>query len=196
MPATWKESRELPYLDACIKEAGRVHPPFGLPLERIVPEGGLSISGEFIPAGTIVGMNGWVVHRDRDVFGDDADQWRPERWLEADESTKARMDQGLLTVREIFTPPRNCWLCADVYVIAQFGGGHRSCLGKNISLLELYKLVPTILRTYEVGQPEKRGLMHLPQRHLANHMCSSSSWTAISLGGWRIVGLSHNLALR
>ncbi|KAK4498262.1 hypothetical protein PRZ48_010919 [Zasmidium cellare] len=128
MPVTWKESRELPYLDACIKEAGRIHPPFGLPLERIVPEGGLTISGEFVPAGTIVGMNGWVVHRDRDVFGDDADQWRPERWLEADEATKTRMDQGLLT----------------------FGGGHRSCLGKNISLLELYKLVPTILRTYEL----------------------------------------------
>lgn len=101
-PVTWKESRELPYLDACIKEAGRIHPPFGLPLERIVPEGGLTISGEFVPAGTIVGMNGWVVHRDTDVFGHDADHWRPERWLEADEGTKARMEQGLLTVRETF----------------------------------------------------------------------------------------------
>ena len=99
VPVTWKETRELPYLDACVKEAGRIHPPFGLPLERIVPTGGMVISGEYIPAGTIVGMNAWVVHRDRDVFGLDADQWRPERWLEADARTKLRMEQSLLTVR-------------------------------------------------------------------------------------------------
>ena len=27
---TWKESRSLPYLDACVKEAGRLHPAIGL----------------------------------------------------------------------------------------------------------------------------------------------------------------------
>ncbi|KAI9688878.1 MAG: hypothetical protein M1822_001235 [Bathelium mastoideum] len=127
-PVTWKESRNLPYLDACIKEAGRLHPPFGLHLERVVPEGGLEICGEHVPPGTIVGMNAWVIHRDTSVFGADADIWRPERWLEADSNQKQRMENGLLT----------------------FGAGHRSCLGKNISLLEIYKLVPSILREYEV----------------------------------------------
>lgn len=95
---TWKESRGLPYLEACFKETGRIHPPFGLHLERIVPSGGMELSGQHVPAGTIVGMNAWAVHRDADVFGADAHCWRPERWLECDEQTRSRMERGLLTV--------------------------------------------------------------------------------------------------
>ncbi|PLN86963.1 putative benzoate 4-monooxygenase cytochrome P450 [Aspergillus taichungensis] len=125
---SWKQSRQLPYLDACIKEAGRIHPPFGLPLERIVPPGGATISGQYLPQGTIVGMNAWVVHRDRAVFGADADQWRPDRWLDRDEVTLRTMESSLLT----------------------FGHGHRTCIGKNISHLEVYKLVPTLLQAYDI----------------------------------------------
>lgn len=33
----------------------------------------------------------------------------------------------------------------------QFEAGHRSCLGKNISLLEIYKVVPTLLRRFNVS---------------------------------------------
>lgn len=95
---TWRESQSLPYLQACFKESGRIHPPFGLPLERMVPAGGMELSGQHLPAGTVVGMNAWTVHRDTDVFGADADSWRPERWLECDEQTRSRMDRGLLTV--------------------------------------------------------------------------------------------------
>ena len=148
IPVTWKESLALPYLDACIKEAGRVHPPFGLPLERVVPASGVTICGEYLAPGTIVGMSAWVAHRDRDTFGDDADVWRPERWLVEGEARK-RMENGLLTVSSpsfgfpISTANSSC--------LFQFGAGHRSCLGKNISLLEIYKLVPTILQVYDVS---------------------------------------------
>jgi cytochrome P450 len=96
---TWKQSRQLAYLDACIKEAGRIHPPFGLPLERIVPEGGVEVCGEFLPEGTIVGMNAWVVHRDEETFGPDADSWQPDRWLGKDEAAVKKMENSLLTVR-------------------------------------------------------------------------------------------------
>ncbi|KAI0149828.1 cytochrome P450 [Hypoxylon sp. NC0597] len=126
--ATWKESIALPYLSACFKEAGRIHPPFGLHLERVVPAGGLEVCGQTLPAGTIVGMNAWVVHRDPDMFGPDADAWRPERWLEGDEAHIKRMDASLLT----------------------FGAGHRTCLGKHISYLEIFKLVPTLLQAYDI----------------------------------------------
>ncbi|KAH7305928.1 benzoate 4-monooxygenase cytochrome P450 [Stachybotrys elegans] len=124
---SWKEAKKLPFLEACVHESGRIHPPFGLHLERIAPEGGIEIEGKFIPEGTVVGMNAWVVHRNKDVFGEDADTWRPERWMEADADKRKLMESCLLT----------------------FGAGHRTCLGKHISLLEIYKLVPTMLMEYD-----------------------------------------------
>lgn len=53
---TWKESQTLPYLDACVNEATRLHPPFALPFERVVPEPGMEVDGYYIPAGTRIGM--------------------------------------------------------------------------------------------------------------------------------------------
>lgn len=94
---TFQQARELPYLDACIKEAGRIHPPFGLPLERVVPPEGAIICGERLSGGTVVGISGWTVHRDPETFGEDVDEWRPERWLVGEEKRR-KMEHALLTV--------------------------------------------------------------------------------------------------
>ncbi|KFY06395.1 hypothetical protein V492_08054, partial [Pseudogymnoascus sp. VKM F-4246] len=50
---SWAEAQQLPYLDAVVKEAFRVHPAAGLPLERVVPAEGATIAGHFVPGGTI-----------------------------------------------------------------------------------------------------------------------------------------------
>jgi cytochrome P450 len=125
---TWTESQNLPYLDACIKEAFRMHPAAGLPLERVTPPQGIEICGEHIPGGTIVGCSAWVIHRRQDVFGSDVESYRPERWLEADKDQLREMNANMF----------------------HFGAGARTCIGKNISLLEVYKLVPAFLRRFEV----------------------------------------------
>lgn len=97
-PARWDEARALPYLDAVIKEAGRLHPPFGLHLERVVPIPGATICGQFLEPGTVVGMNAWVVHRDPDIFGLDCDNWNPNRWLHCSNDKRRNMENSLLTV--------------------------------------------------------------------------------------------------
>ncbi|RFU28324.1 hypothetical protein B7463_g7997, partial [Scytalidium lignicola] len=81
---TFKESQNMPYLQAVMKEALRVHSATGLPLWRVVPEGGVEISGNFFPAGTVLGVNTWCAHYNKDVFGPDAELFRPERWAEAE----------------------------------------------------------------------------------------------------------------
>ncbi|KAL9012685.1 MAG: hypothetical protein Q9173_002564 [Seirophora scorigena] len=91
------EAQELPYLQAVLKETMRNFPDFGNNLSRVVPEGGLTIADQFFPGGTVVGMNAFVAHANRDVFGSDADDFRPERWL-ADQDTVARMEQNFLFV--------------------------------------------------------------------------------------------------
>ena len=126
---TWDEVHDLPYLTAVIKESLRCHPAAGLPLERIVPPGGIEICGQFIPGGTIVGCNAWVVHCSETVFGAEPKRFRPERWLDVSEKAKSDMNTFLFS----------------------FGAGARTCVGKNISYLEMYKLVPAVLRTFELS---------------------------------------------
>lgn len=48
---TFKQSQEMPYLQAVLKEALRMHPATGLPLERVVPPGGATICNRFFPEG-------------------------------------------------------------------------------------------------------------------------------------------------
>lgn len=126
---TWAESQKLPYLDAVVQEAFRLYPAAGLLLERIVPPQGIEILGEQIPGGNIVGCNAWVLHRRPEIFGEDMDTYRPERWLEASEDKLREMKATMF----------------------QFGAGARTCIGKNISLLEVYKLVPAFLMRFEVS---------------------------------------------
>jgi cytochrome P450 len=132
---SWTSAQNLPYLSAVIKEALRMHPAVGLPLERIVPPSGITLHSTHIPAGTIIGANPWVIHRSPQIFGPDADQWRPERWIDSDEATLKVMNRSSFA----------------------FGGGTRTCIGKNISLLEMYKVVPAIVRKFELelACPEK-----------------------------------------
>ncbi|KAF5230027.1 hypothetical protein FANTH_14008 [Fusarium anthophilum] len=90
---TYKQSLQMPYLQAIIKEALRLYPATGLPLERVVPKGGATISGCIFPEGSVVGINIWVAHRDIEVFGHDADEFSPERWLQDDVDRVALMNR-------------------------------------------------------------------------------------------------------
>jgi cytochrome P450 len=54
-------AQKLTYLDACFKEAFRLHPAAGLPLERMTPAAGLNIVDQYVPGGTIVGCSAWIL---------------------------------------------------------------------------------------------------------------------------------------
>lgn len=82
-----------------MKEAMRCHPGVSYPLERVVPAAGVDLCGVHLDAGTVVGINPAVIHLDKEIFGDDAAEFRPERWTYgADERVKL-MDRHLMTVR-------------------------------------------------------------------------------------------------
>lgn len=126
---SWKDARELPYLAAVVQESLRIFPAVGVSLERIVPTGGMEVCGHIIPEGTIIGTSAWPLHRKESIFGSRTEEFRPERWLEATNDVKAQMNNALFT----------------------FGMGSRTCIGKNISFLEIFKLVPTLLEKFEVS---------------------------------------------
>jgi cytochrome P450 len=86
-----------------------------------VPPGGDEVCGFTVPGGTQIAHNFFGLARLKSLWGDDADSFRPERWLEAEgdvEQLKA-MSAAL-----------------DL----DFGSGKYQCLGKPIALMELNKV--------------------------------------------------------
>jgi len=97
---SWAEAQSLTYFQACLKEAMRVRPAVGLNITRVVPQEGAELDGHVFPGGTRVAINGWVLHRDRITFGDDAEAYRPERWLESKDKER-RLDRYMFQVSAI-----------------------------------------------------------------------------------------------
>lgn len=145
----WDQARDLPYLSAVIQESLRMHPAVGLPLERIVPAQGLQVGDAIIPAGTTVGTTAWALHSKESIFGSEPLAYRPERWLEVSDSKRSEMNNALFS----------------------FGMGSRTCIGRNISLLEMYKLVPTMLRQFEVSCYPKRRSILVTDQDTADKFC-------------------------
>ncbi|KAL1856139.1 hypothetical protein Plec18170_004008 [Paecilomyces lecythidis] len=126
-PAKYEEVRQhLPYIVACIKEGLRLNPPATNLLGRVTPNEGTVIDGYYIPAGLDVTSYAYVVHRDTESYGPDAEAFRPERWLESESPTM---------------------LDSNSFV---FGMGARICLGKDIAIMELYKLVTEVVRNFDM----------------------------------------------
>jgi cytochrome P450 len=124
-PVRFKDAVQLPYLTAVIKESMRMHHSLGTGLPRVVPAQGASIAGRWVPGGTTVIMNANAVNFDRSIFGQDADQFRPERWLDPEHAAvMSRHDMS-------------------------FGYGPRICAGRYITMTEMYKLLPVMVREYD-----------------------------------------------
>lgn len=122
-PIAYEESRQLlPYVGACIKESLRLHPPAPNLFARVVPAPGKVIDGVHVPAGTEVTSVSFIVQRDPTLYAPDPEVYRPGRWLEADAEKVSEMDSAQFV----------------------FGIGPRVCLGKDIAIMELWKLIPEV----------------------------------------------------
>ena len=94
----------------------------------MVPPEGDIINGHRIPGGTFIGLNTWGTQLD-DVFGDDPEAFRPERWLTNSEDHLKAMHH----THELI-----------------FGYGSTKCLGMPMAMMELHKVI------FEVRSPFPR----------------------------------------
>ncbi|KAI1338367.1 pisatin demethylase [Xylariaceae sp. FL0016] len=131
-----EEARKLPYLQACIKESLRMYPPVTGLMAKQVPAGGATLRvdrvDKFAPGGTQIAWNPWGMMRRKEIFGEDCEIFRPERWLplSAGEEGADRIQRMSETVG----------LC--------FGAGRFGCLGRGVAVMELNKAVPEMLIRY------------------------------------------------
>ncbi|OBT84328.1 hypothetical protein VE02_07275 [Pseudogymnoascus sp. 03VT05] len=128
---SYAEARELPFLQACIKETFRFHPAVAHGLARVVPEEGVKIGDRVFSKGTHLSVNPWVIHRSTKIFGADANTFNPQRWLE----------------------PRAKDM--EKYMV-QFGAGYNSCPGKNLARMEVSKVTATLVRDFDIRQVDPK----------------------------------------
>jgi cytochrome P450 len=128
-----KTLQSLPYLQAVVREGLRIHPPITDVVPKKVPEGGdtFTINGKeyFLPGGTNIGYNVLGVQHDKNLFGEDADYFWPERWLDVDQEDRL---MAMKRTTEMI-----------------FGYGKYQCLGKPIAWLEIRKVIFEVCCVYQ-----------------------------------------------
>lgn len=81
-PPRYKDVKALPYTDAVTREALRMLPGVSMTMERYVPRWGFTLpSGDYLPEGTVAGTSPFILAQNKSIFGEEADCFRPERWL-------------------------------------------------------------------------------------------------------------------
>ncbi|EPE26625.1 Cytochrome P450 [Glarea lozoyensis ATCC 20868] len=127
---TFEAMSKLPYLTAVINEGLRLCPPVPVMLPRVVPEGGDTVCGLWMPEGTSISIQAWSLFRDPTLFHR-ADEYLPQRWLEAENPNS----QYFQDRRDVVTP---------------FSLGPRGCLGKDLAWAEIRLVLIKLLWTFDL----------------------------------------------
>lgn len=136
VPASYKQSRAIPYVDAVVREATRMLPGVAMTMERYVPPGGYTLpNGDYLPPETKVGMSPYITNRNKAIYGDDSSEFRPERWLQDANESEEEYQTRLAEMNK-----------ADL----SFGAGARVCLGKYMGLFQTYKVLTTLVTLYDI----------------------------------------------
>ncbi|KAI0628771.1 cytochrome P450 [Trametes polyzona] len=146
----YDEVMGLPYLDAVCRETLRRYPPVGqtvrtaykdgtLPLSKpIIGLDGTSIQSIPVEKGTWVVIDILASNIDKDLWGEDADEWKPERWLSP---LPGALDDARIP---------------GVYSnLMTFIGGSRACIGFKFSQLEMKVVLASLLPVFKFEPSDK-----------------------------------------
>ena len=106
------------YLRACLDESLRLNPPVGGVLPRETLHHGITIAGNFFPAGTDLGVSLYALQRQEKYFSQ-PEVYEPSRWIAGDEGVPKQDGEAFTATAEAFAPfslgPRGCPAKAMAY---------------------------------------------------------------------------------
>ena len=130
------DAQNMPFLSAVCNETLRLYPPVpGTARHSVVP----TIIGNVpIPVGINATIPAWAINRSPELWGPDAADFNPDRWLEG--------------------PNAGNGGAASPYALLTFLHGPRSCIGQSFARLEMKCLLAALFTRFkfEVAEPEKK----------------------------------------
>ncbi|KAI0293337.1 cytochrome P450 [Multifurca ochricompacta] len=179
----------LPYLDAVVRETLRVYPPTSLlsrtaretttlPLQYPILSAttGEKVNSVVVPEGTTVIISILAANHNKTVWGEDASEWRPERWL-SDSGERVRLNQDREQLDGTFgdgaegsagaTPGnRGGVKYPGVYAsMMTFLGGGRACIGFKFAEMEIKQIITTLISSMHFSLPSLRDEMVIRKRY-------------------------------
>ncbi|CAI0435328.1 unnamed protein product [Linum tenue] len=125
-----QDVKQLPYLKAVVKETMRLQPPAPLLIRESNED--CILGGYTIPPKTVVHVNVYAIGRDREIWGDDSEEFRPERFMEKSvDDNKKGLD----------------------FDMVPFGGGRRMCPGMHMGLAIVHLTLANLLYGFDWGMP-------------------------------------------
>jgi len=118
---SYDDLNKFQYLQAVIHETLRLYPPVPMEL-KFAERDDTWPDGTRVPAGSAVLFHVYSMGRDKSLWGEDAQQYKPERWLQMD---------GL----------------PDNYRYPVFNGGPRECLGRRLAMVEAKTCLAVLLQS-------------------------------------------------
>ncbi|KXN65031.1 cytochrome P450 [Conidiobolus coronatus NRRL 28638] len=116
--------KRLPLLEATILESFRFRPVAFGPITRIVPAGGVTIDGHFIPEGTLIALNSYAINYSEEHFPH-ASEFNIDKWLSPERETYKS---------KLYT----------------FSSGPRSCIGRELAWMEMFLVLSHLLHRFEL----------------------------------------------
>ncbi|KAF7861953.1 hypothetical protein EAF04_007834 [Stromatinia cepivora] len=111
----------VPYIMAVFYETLRLYPPVPFEIKQCEQATTLP-DGTFLPKHAVLVWCPWAMNRSKSTWGEDSDDFRPERWLE----------DGVLISKTAFEYP-------------VFNGGPRTCLGKKMAEIVVAQVIATLM---------------------------------------------------
>ncbi|XXG60275.1 hypothetical protein AAC387_Pa04g2225 [Persea americana] len=118
----------LVYIQAILKEALRLSPDSSVSLSRVAMQD-CQVDGYHVPAGTLVLVNTWKLHRDPRVWSD-PNEFRPERFLTSHAGVELR---------------------GQNFEYVPFGSGRRACPGLSFALQVIHLALARVFHSFDVA---------------------------------------------
>ncbi|KAK6852338.1 hypothetical protein PG995_010889 [Apiospora arundinis] len=133
----------LPLLHGVCHEGLRLHPPVPLTVRKSVRD--TTIRDRAVPAGTYVVVAPAAMHQSPQIWGEDAAEFRPGRWIQYDEK-----DAKMARIN-------NSGGASSQYCSTSFLYGPRGCIGRALAMAEVKRVVAALVLHFwiEAGRQDR-----------------------------------------